>query len=149
MDTTFVTIPEDATYKQTADAFYTHDQRCVFVVRENGELIGLVSEHDLFRILYPFYGSYYLNAEMYTDPEHREQKIEEVQTHPVKRFMQQTLHCIHPDEPVMKAGAKMLAKQVRRLPVVENGKLIGVVTRRRIYRALYQTHLGQGEPIHS
>ena len=76
MERNFVTVPEDATYKEVADVLYEQNQHCVFVIDERGELVGFVSEHDLFRVLYPFYGSYYLNAEMYTDHTQREKKIE-------------------------------------------------------------------------
>ena len=141
MERTFVTVPEDATYKEVADVLYEQNQHCVFVIDERGELVGFVSEHDLFRVLYPFYGSYYLNAEMYTDHTQREKKIEEIQNHPVKGIMQRDIHSAALDEPIMRAGATMLAKKVRRLPVVEKGKLVGVVTRSQIYRALYEAHL--------
>lgn len=35
----------------------------------------------------------------------------------------------------------MLAKNIRRMPVIDQGKLVGVITRCQIYRALYEGHL--------
>lgn len=141
METVFVTVHEDATYKQVADILYESKRGCVFVLDGLDRLVGLVSEHDLFRILFPHYQSYYLNPELYTDPKEREKKIEDVRDHPVKRFMCRDMHVATPDEPIMRAGATMLAKNIRRMPVVEEGKVIGVITRRAIYRALYEAHL--------
>lgn len=141
METVFVTIHEDATYKQVADILHESNQGCVFVLDGLDRLVGLVSEHDLFRVLFPYYQSYYLNPEQYTDPTERENKIEEVQDHPVKNFMCKHMHTATPDEPIMRAGATMLAKNIRRMPVIEDGKMVGAISRRKIYRALYEQHL--------
>lgn len=141
VETIFVTVREDATYKEVAEILYESRRGCVFVLNAAGQLAGLVSEHELLRILFPYYRSYYMNPELYTDPKEREKKIEEVQDHPVKGFMRRNIHVAHPDEPIMRVGATMLAKSIRRMPVIEEGKLVGVVSRRAIYRALYEGHL--------
>ncbi len=141
METAFVTVPENATYKEVAEKVYASKTGSVFVLDTASKLVGFVSEHDLLRILFPYYHSYYLNPEQYTDPKERENKIEEVQNHVVTRFMCTNMHSASPDEPIMRAAATMLAKNVRRLPVIHEGVLVGVVTRQQIYRALYETHL--------
>jgi CBS domain-containing protein len=40
--------------------------------------------------------------------------------------------------PVMRAGAMMLAKGIHRMPVISEGKLVGIVTRSRIYRHVFR-----------
>lgn len=141
METGFITVAENATYKDVAEKVYASNTGSVFVLDAENKLVGIVSEHDLLRILFPYYQSYYLNPEQYTDPKEREKKIEEVQDHVVTRFMSKNMHSASPDEPIMRVGASMLAKNVRRLPVLHEGVLLGVVTRQQIYRALYETHL--------
>ena len=141
METAFVTVPENATYKEVAEKVYASNTGCVFVLDATSKLVGLVSEHDLLRILFPYYQSYYLNPEQYTDPKEREKKIEEVKDHVVTRFMCKDMHSASPDEPIMRVGASMLARNVRRLPVIHEGLVVGVVTRQQIYRALYEGHL--------
>lgn len=146
METTFSVVGEETKYKDVAERLYQGGNGSVFVVDASDRLIGIVSEDDLLRVLFPHYQSYYLNPEVYTDAEERERKIQDVQHHSVQRFMRTELHTAAPDEPIMRAAARMLAKNMRRLPVVENGTLIGVVTRSRIYRALYEGQLKH--PIH-
>jgi CBS domain-containing protein len=142
MKTDFLSAQEDISYREAAEILIHSHRGCLFVLNQAGALVGVVSEHDLFRVLYPFYGSYYLNPELYTDAEEREGKIDEIQNHPIKSFMTKQVIHTESDWPVMKAGALMLAKNVRRLPVLEQGKLVGVITRREVYRELCKQHLG-------
>jgi CBS domain-containing protein len=137
-----ITIPVSATYEEVAKILYTHGISGAPVIDENGELIGMVSEKDLFRILYPYYRSYYETPVSYTDMEDRENKLEEVKDKKVDVYMTKILVTIEPDAPVMRAGAIMLAKQIHRLPVVENGKMVGIISRRLIYRTILRHRLG-------
>jgi len=59
----------------------------------------------------------------------------------VKDFMTTDVITAHPDDPVLKIGALMLARGIHRIPVVKNAKLVGVVTRRRIYGNILKKHL--------
>ncbi len=142
MKTDFLSAQEDISYKEAAKILLGSSRGCLFVLDQVGVLVGVVSEHDLFRVLYPFYSSYYLNPELYTDAEEREGKIDEIQNHPVKSFMTKQVIHTESDWPIMKAGALMLAKGIRRLPVLEQGKLVGVITRREVYRELCKQHFG-------
>ncbi|MCC6563520.1 CBS domain-containing protein, partial [Candidatus Uhrbacteria bacterium] len=111
------------------------------VVDLEGKVVGLVSEKDLFRILYPFYRSFYENPELYSDLEAREHKATDVADHPVERFMSSKVWTIEPDIPLMRAGAIMLARGIHRMPVMEEGKLVGIITRRAVYRAVFEMNL--------
>lgn len=140
METDIAIVRDHATYREVAELLHRQNRGCAFVVDAHGAIVGLVSEFDLFRILFPFYGSYYLHPELYTDREMREGKIDEIQHHPVRSFMTTQIFSIEPDAPGMRAGALMLAKNARRLPVVEHGKLIGVISRRHLYHELLRRH---------
>ncbi len=140
MDTELNAVPMDASYEDVARLLYTQDVSGVPVVDAEGRLVGTVSEKDLFRIMYPFYKSYYEHPESYTDYEERENKIDEIRTHPVHVFMTKSVVTIDPDAPAMRAGAVMLARNINRIPVVENGVLIGMISRKLIYRKILEYH---------
>lgn len=140
MDTKFISIPKDATYEQVFKLLNDNNISGAPVV-DDGRIVGIVSEKDLFRVLFPYYTSYYNNPELYVDYEERENKIEEIRNHKVEIFMSRDFVHIHPDDPVLRAGALMLAKHVSRLPVVENGKLVGMIWRRDIYKTILQRKL--------
>lgn len=142
MEVDVVTVPEHATYEDVARLLHDKQISGVPVVDSDGRLVGAVSEKDLFRILYPFYRSYYESPESYTDFVAREAKIEEIRHHPVSGFMTTDISVISPDAPIMRAGAIMLARHIHRLPVVEGGRLVGIVSRANIYREILKRRLG-------
>jgi len=141
MTTVLITANKEAPYKEVAEKMIARDVSGILIVDDQGLLVGLVSEKDLFRILYPYYQSFYERPEEYKNFEEREEKIKEAFTHPVEKFMAKNLITVSPETPIMEAGATMLAKKIHRLPVVENGKLIGIVTRKDIYHAILNSHL--------
>jgi CBS domain-containing protein len=142
METEATTIKSGATYEEVARALHSAGCGSAPVVDEAGKLIGMVSERDLFRILFPFYKSFYENPELYVDYENRENKINEIKGKPVEVFMARDVAYVTPDMPIMRAGALILARAVRRLPVVEDSKIVGTVTWKIIYKELVKSRLG-------
>ena len=48
------------------------------------------------------------------------------------------LACASPSETIVRVAMRMLANQVRHVPITENGALLGVVSERDVLRALVQ-----------
>lgn len=142
MRTDLVLVQKSSTYKEVAKILYDRKISGAPVVDETGRLVGVISEKDLFKVLYPYYKTFYATPQDYADLENRENKAQEVQDHSIEGYMTKDVVTIAPDEPIMSAGATMLARHVHRLPVVENGKLIGMVSRKSIYRAILQQKFG-------
>lgn len=112
------------------------------VINEVDSIIGMISDKDLYKVLYPYYNSFYKSPEDYTDFEGRESKIDEIKRNPIERFMTRELVSAKPDDPIMKAGGIMLARGIHRMPVIdEKGNLVGIVTRRDIYQKIIYDHL--------
>ncbi len=109
----------------------------LLVVDADNQLIGLLSEKDLYSVLYPEYQDFYQNPESFLDFEAMESKVASVKDWPVSKIMTRTIHSVSENDPLMKVGAIMLSKRVNRLPVIsETGNLIGIVSRRDIYHAI-------------
>jgi CBS domain-containing protein len=142
MEQHVVTVTPDDTYEDAAKLLNEHQVSGVPVVDAAGALVGMVSEKDLYRILFPYYSSYYEDPVSYADLEKREDKIEDVRIKKVDIFMSRDIVSIDPEAPIMRAGGIMLAKRISRLPVIENGKLVGIVSRSRIFKAVLKEKLG-------
>ncbi|MDH3450837.1 MAG: CBS domain-containing protein, partial [Gammaproteobacteria bacterium] len=107
------------------------------VVDEGGHVIGLISEGDLIR-----------RPEMATDkPLSRwaslmtgqEQKARDfIKTHGLhaQEVMTPAVVTINADATLNEAAGRMEKNKIKRLPVVEGGKLIGILTRADLLRAL-------------
>jgi CBS domain-containing protein len=137
-----ITVHPDATHEEASRLFYKSNISGAPVVNSDGRLVGMLSEKDLFRALYPTYRSFFESPEYYLDEESREADVAEVRTQKISEIMSTAIFAIQADTPIRRAGAIMLAKGIHRLPVLEDGKLVGLVTRDHIYKAILKKHLG-------
>lgn len=56
---------------------------------------------------------------------------------PVKAYMNVNVHTVTPDTPISKVQDIMIAFDIGRLPVVKNGNIVGIVSRRDILRCMH------------
>lgn len=77
------------------------------VVNENNLLIGMVVKADIFRFM--------------IDPGH-------IESCPVDWVMAKDVVSVHPDESVHEAAEKLLSNHIVAMPVVENDKVVGVIS---------------------
>lgn len=119
-----VSIEPDISVQDAATVLHGKRIGAVLVIDAAGELAGLVSERDI----------------VINIAEHGEQ----VMKWPVKKVMTRKLHTCHPDTNLNELMNVMTERRVRHLPVLEDGKLIGVVSigdvvKARISELLYDS----------
>lgn len=141
MITDVITVPHTASYRDAATLFHEHSISGAPVVDDSGSVVGVLSEKDLFRVLYPYYSSYHEHPEMYTDFEKREEKVKEIHHKGIGDYVSREVVSCEPDTPIMKVGGQMIAQKVHRVIVMESGELVGIVTRRDIYNSVLREHL--------
>lgn len=142
METQVITLSPNTTYEEAARVLYENNISGAPVVDENNQTVGMISEKDLFKVLYPFYKSFYEHPEFYADNESRESKAKEIRGKKIEIFMSKDIATVTPDTPILTAGAVMLARGIHRLPVVEEGKIVGIISRKSIYRAILKENFG-------
>jgi CBS domain-containing protein len=138
MSKDFITLKPETTYEEAVSLFCRNNLNGAIVVDEKESLVGYLSEKDLFRVLYPYYKSFYEHPENYVNGEKREEKAQEIKYHKISEFMSKSLLTVNPDTPIMNAGALMLANRVHQFPVVENGKVVGMISREMIYKTVFK-----------
>jgi len=145
MHTDLITIPKGTPWREAAKLLLKHKISGAPVVDEDNRIIGVVSEKDLFRALYPAYHDWYETPHAYLDFKKLECETQAAAVKPIEECMSKRLLTVTTDIPILQVGALMMATGIHRVPVVEDGKLIGMVGRRDIFRAILRECLGLGE----
>lgn len=135
-----MTVSPETTIKEVAILLAKHHISGVPVL-ENGAIVGIITEGDLLprRKRVPFtdeelpalFGKYTVGEELKALFQQAwSRKIQEIMTpgHDVLTA--------DADEALEEAAARMASEEVKRLPVVEDGKLVGILSRLDILRAL-------------
>jgi len=107
------------------------------VVDGAGALVGIVTIRDTMLPLYPNFGEYVHDSMHARDFEEMEENYKRVLGMKVKEVMTIKPMSVTPDMSVLKAASYMGLKNLRRIPVCENGVLVGMVSIGDITRGLY------------
>ena len=142
MHTQVLTLDAATSYEDAAQFLLSNNISGCPVTDKDGKIVGMISDKDLYKVLYPYYNSFYKSPEDYTDLEGRENKIDEIKKNPIERFMSTEVISAKPDDPIMKVGGRMLARSIHRMPVINSaGELEGIVVRSDIYQKIIQDHI--------
>jgi tRNA nucleotidyltransferase (CCA-adding enzyme) len=115
------TIRPDTTIEQAQRILFRYGHSGLSVVDESDRLVGIISRRDL-------------DLAFHHGFDHA----------PVKGYMSRNLRTITPNTPLPEIEALMVTYDVGRLPVLEDGELIGIVTRTDVLRQLHdQRHESQ------
>lgn len=98
------------------------------VVVEGKKILGIVTKADIFRAILPSYLDLVEEERYLTDPEFVEDRVGKLLTVKVEEIMTPNPFTIGPDAPVVKAGALMVARRIKQMPVLKDGELVGIVT---------------------
>jgi len=133
---------------KATDTLHTAVQKMVMrrcgslpVTDDNGKLVGIVTIRDSMLPLYPNFGEYVHDAQHARDFEEMEENYKKVMCMKVKEVMTADPMTVSSDDPVLKAASYMGLRNLRRIPVVDDGKLMGMVSIGDINRGLF-IHLG-------
>ena len=117
MDTTFVKLKPDMPLTRAISILIENGITGSTVVDDEDRLIGLLSEKDCLRTLIG--GAY-----------------DRMPVGLVSDYMTKDVFSVHPDTDIFKLTEIYMQRVNRRFPVVEDGELVGQITRRDLLRAL-------------
>ena len=104
------------------------------VVSKKGKVIGIISEKDLLYSLFPTQEEFYKDIEYYFHNSKVELEAKKIKKLTAKKLMTKKIISVTPDDHVLRACSLLLIHNIRRLPVIAKGNLVGVVTTRNLYK---------------
>jgi len=107
------------------------------VVEGDNRLVGIVTVRDVMLPLYPNYGDYIHDNVRSRNFIEMEEGYPEVLAKKVEEVMSTNPLTVSPNDPILEAASYMGLKNFRRIPVVEKGKLVGIVSIGDINRGLF------------
>jgi CBS domain-containing protein len=111
-----VTIRPDATIKEAIDLLISKQISGLPVVDDERHLIGVITEFALLAMVYD----------------------EKVQNHPVSQHMTREVITVEADDPINRIADLCIVHRVRRLPVMKDGRMVGLIARRDVLRAMHE-----------
>ena len=119
MTTELVTITPDTEIMRAVYLLVEHDISGMPVVDEGGNLVGILTERDC--IATAIHAGYFDEA-----------------GGPVRDFMSSPVETAEADDSLMNIADRLSKSICRRFPVVEDGRLVGLISRRDVLEAMKQ-----------
>lgn len=138
-----ITIPSGSNLKEAARILIKHKISGAPVLDREGGLIGIISEKDLFKALFPGLHELLADIKLWLYHQEMEDRTKDTEKIIVNDIMTREVLTIEPDAPVMRAGSIMLTRGVHRLVVYDRHekRIVGMVSRGDIFRHILKKHL--------
>jgi CBS domain-containing protein len=119
MTPNLVTVRPEASIEEAIDLLLRDQISGLPVVDDDDRLVGVITEFALLAVAYD----------------------RRVKNHTVSQHMTRELITVEADDPISRVADLCIVHRVRRVPVMENGRLVGVIARRDVLRALVESPL--------
>lgn len=131
MQRDLTSVLENDWIQDTVHTLYSHNVSGLPVVDEEWSLIGYISESDILKAAVPTYlevlaQSTFLDGD---DECYLVRKFAAIGKSPVREFMNKEPVFVGPDTGLMTVADIMLRRGIKRIPVLDEGKLIGIIDR--------------------
>lgn|SRR5574340_14408 len=137
MSTGVVTARRTDSVRSVVAKMLSHHCGAIPVVEDDDRLIGMVTLRDVLIPLYPNYGEYIHDNVHSRDFTEMEEGYADVLNQKVEDVMSLHPLTVSSQTPVLEAASYMGLKNFRRIPVVDKGKLVGMVSVGDINRGLF------------
>jgi tRNA nucleotidyltransferase (CCA-adding enzyme) len=125
MNRKVVAVGPEWTVEETIQFLTQHHIGGSPVVNPEGRLVGMISELALIDVVFDRF----------------------LKDLPISKYMNTELQVLGPDESLARAAQLFALYSFRRLPIVENGKLVGIISRRDLMNFSLRTDHALQDPL--
>lgn len=137
MTTNVRTARRDSRIRDVAILMCFHRISGLPVVEDNGAIVGVISEKDVLRAMYPKVDEAMRLAQT-PHFEELESEYRDVLNQHVEALMSHRVFTVAPNDPILRAVSVMFAHKIRRIPVAEQGQLIGILSIGDVHKAIFK-----------
>lgn len=137
MTTSVITVPQDRKIEDAVRLMLDHHVSALSVVDTDGDLKGLVSEGDLMRRVRDTDGprrSWWL--ELLSGSGNSAQEFVKLNSHHIADVMTRDVVSVEEDAPVAEIARLLEKHRINRVPVLREGRVVGIVSRANLLHAL-------------
>ena len=131
-----IRVPLNATIRDAVEIMSAHQISDLMVVDESNKFVGVLSEGDLIRAGMPRFEEMIAEGSMASGFAIFREKGKTLANAPIDPLVIKNALVVSPSDDVLAAASIMVSKQIRRLPVVDNGNLVGTISRTDVCRAV-------------
>jgi len=139
MTTSVRTARTDTPIKEIANTMCFNKISGLPIVDEHDAIIGIVSEKDLLKRMFPDMKA--IAEEGRPNFEEMEKGYSDTLNLVAGDIMTTPVSSVTSDMPIMKAASLMCLKNIRRIPVADNNKIVGIVSIGDVHKAIFQSSL--------
>ncbi len=143
-----ITLKPTATLREAAITLADESVGGCPIVDERGQLIGMLSEVDILealktqnkelRMLMPPEITFGISFVEIIKEREALAAFKEVENRLAQDIMTKEIHSVGPDDSVERAIRLMVQHKIHRIPVVQDGRLVGIVTRGDVLRGFFR-----------
>jgi len=110
------------------------------VVDDDNNVIGIISEKDILCSMFPDMKEL-VESGAKANFEEMEKDYGSILSKTVDDLMTRVVASVSPDMPILRAASMMWLRKIRRIPVTENNKLVGILSMGDVHKSVFQDSL--------
>jgi len=134
-----ITVKQDNTIEEVIKLVLENNISGLPVVDEDNKVIGIITEGDLIyrskKLHIPTFFTLLDSYIFLENPKNLEEQLKKMTGYKVKDVMTEDVIAVDHEETIEEIATIMSRKNINRIPVLKEGKLVGIVSRRDIIKA--------------
>jgi len=136
------TAPEDSTIEAVWNLFLKNRICAIPITDNTHHLLGIVTKTDILKLFYPDYTAYTFETLVEDSKDIQHKEFQEIQKIGVSHIMHRHVIFTRSDTSIRRALARMIAQNVKQLPVLDaDDTIVGMISRDEIFSFLYRLHV--------
>ncbi|AFS71879.1 MULTISPECIES: CBS domain-containing protein [Exiguobacterium] len=138
MKETVITVNEQDTIRTVVERFITSGISGVPVVNDQQEVVGYISDGDIMRVIGK-HKDIIVDTFLYVDvikgdDKNYEERVRHILTRPVMDMARRKVVTANVETEMEEIAATLGAKRIKKLPILKDGKLVGIISRGDVIR---------------